>query len=149
VSAKGERELPVEKFFVTPQSESEREIALRPDEILTEILVPPAANVRNATYEVRQRETLDWPLVTASVALTMKGTAVASARVVLGHVAPTPWRATEAEKVLAGKGLSAAVIQKAAEAAVTGATPLSRNAYKVQLVRAAVRRALEAARPKA
>ena len=149
VSAKGERELPVEKFFVAPQSESEREIALRPDEILTEILVPPAANVRNATYEVRQRETLDWPLVTASVALTMKGTAVASARVVLGHVAPTPWRATEAEKVLAGKGLSAAVIQKAAEAAVTGATPLSRNAYKVQLVRAAVRRALEAARPKA
>jgi len=149
VSAKGERELPVEKFFVTPQSESEREIALRPDEILTEILVPPAVNVRNATYEVRQRETLDWPLVTASVALTMKGTAVASARVVLGHVAPTPWRATEAEKVLAGKGLSAAVIQKAAEAAVTGATPLSRNAYKVQLVRAAVRRALEAARPKA
>ena len=149
VSAKGERELPVEKFFVTPQSESEREIALRPDEILTEILVPPAANVRNATYEVRQRETLDWPLVTASVALTMRGTAVASARVVLGHVAPTPWRATEAEKVLAGKGLSAAVIQKAAEAAVTGATPLSRNAYKVQLVRAAVRRALEAARPKA
>jgi len=149
VSAKGERELPVEKFFVTPQSESEREIALRPDEILTEILVPPAANVRNATYEVRQRETLDWPLVTASVALTMKGTAVASARVVLGHVAPTPWRATEAEKILAGKGLSAAVIQKAAEAAVTGATPLSRNAYKVQLVRAAVRRALEAARPKA
>ena len=149
VSAKGERELPVEKFFVTPQNESEREIALRPDEILTEILVPPAANMRNATYEVRQRETLDWPLVTASVALTMKGTAVASARVVLGHVAPTPWRATEAEKVLAGKGLSAAVIQKAAEAAVTGATPLSRNAYKVQLVRAAVRRALEAARPKA
>jgi xanthine dehydrogenase YagS FAD-binding subunit len=68
---------------------------------------------------------------------------------VLGHVAPTPWRATEAEKVLAGKGLSAAVIQKAAEAAVTGATPLSRNGYKVQLVRAAVRRALEAARPKA
>jgi len=149
VSAKGERELPVEKFFVTPQSEAEREIALRPDEILTEILIPPAANVRNATYEVRQRETLDWPLVTASVALTMKGTAVAAARVVLGHVAPTPWRAAEAEKVLAGKGLSAAVIQKAAEAAASGATPLSRNAYKVHLVRAAVRRALEAARPKA
>ncbi len=149
VGPKGERELPVEKFFVIPQSESEREIALRPDEILTEILVPPATNVRNATYEVRQRETLDWPLVTASVALTMKGTAVASARIVLGHVAPIPWRATEAEKLLAGKGLTAAVIQKVAEAATTGATPLSKNAYKVQLVRVAVRRALEAARPKA
>jgi len=149
VGPKGARELPLEKFFVTPQNEGEREIALRPNEILTEILVPAAAGVRNATYEVRQRETLDWPLVTASVALTMKGTVVASARVVLGHVAPTPWRATEAEKALAGKGLSAAVIEKAAEAAVAGATPLSRNAYKVQLARAAVRRALEAARPKA
>lgn len=149
VGPKGERELPVEKFFVTPQQEGEREIALRPNEILTEILVPPATGVRNATYEVRQRETLDWPLVTASVALTMKGTTVASARVVLGHVAPTPWRATEAEKVLAGKALSAAVIEKAAEAAVAGATPLSRNGYKVQLARAAVRRALEAARGKA
>lgn len=148
VGPKGERELPVEKFFVIPQSEAEREIALRPDEILTEILVPPATNVRNATYEVRQRETLDWPLVTASVALTMKGTAVASARVVLGHVAPVPWRAVEAEKVLTGKGLSSAVIEKAAEAATTGATPLSKNAYKLQLVRAAVRRALEQARPK-
>ncbi len=148
VGPKGERELPVEKFFVIPQSEAEREIALRPDEILTEILVPPATNVRNATYEVRQRETLDWPLVTASVALTMKGTAVASARVVLGHVAPVPWRAVEAEKVLTGKGLSSAVIEKAAEAATTGATPLSKNAYKVHLVRAAVRRALEQARPK-
>ncbi len=149
VGPKGERELPVEKFFVTPQSDSQREIALQPNEILTEILVPSAVNVRNATYEVRQRETLDWPLTTASVALTMKGATVASARVVLGHVAPTPWRATEAEKILVGKGLTAAVIEKAAEAAVAGATPLSRNAYKVQLARAAVRRALEAARPKA
>ncbi|MBZ5728034.1 MAG: molybdopterin dehydrogenase, partial [Acidobacteriia bacterium] len=54
-----------------------REIALRPDEILTEILVP-AAVVKSATYEVRQKEALDWPLATASVALTMKGNAVAS-----------------------------------------------------------------------
>lgn len=149
VGPKGERELPLEQFFVTPQAEGEREIALQPNEILTEILVPPAAEVRNATYEVRQRETLDWPLATASVALTMKGTAVASARIVLGHVAPTPWRAAQAEKVLAGRGLTAALIQKAAEAAVADATPLSKNAYKVQLARAAVRRALEAVRPKA
>lgn len=146
---KGARELPVEKFFVTPQTEGEREIALRPNEILTEILVPPAADVRNATYEVRQRETLDWPLVTASVALRMKGATVAEARIVLGHVAPTPWRAAQAEKALTGRALTPALIQKAAEAAVADATPLSKNAYKVQLARAAVRRALEAARPKA
>lgn len=150
VGPSGARELPVEKFFVTPQDENAREIALRPNEILTEILVPPAAGVRNATYEVRQRETLDWPLATASVALTMKGAAVGSARVVLGHVAPTPWMAAQAGKVLAGKALNPAVIDKAAEAAVAGATPLSQNAYKVRLARVAVKRALEeAARGKA
>jgi xanthine dehydrogenase YagS FAD-binding subunit len=147
-SAKGTREVPVEKFFVTPASESDREIALAPNEILTEIVIPAGA-VRNATYEVRQKAMLDWPLAAASVALTMKGAAVDSARVVLGHVAPVPWRAAAAEKVLAGKGLTTGVIEKAAQAAVEGATPLSGNAYKVQLARVAVKRALaEIARQK-
>lgn len=144
VSAKGTREIPVEKFFVVPADDAAREIALAPNEILTEILLPPARG-RNATYEVRQRETLDWPLATASVVLRMKGTAVASARVVLGHVAPTPWVATEAEAMLAGKTITEAVAADAGERAVAGATPLSQNAYKVQLARTAVKRALMAA----
>lgn len=144
VSAAGSRELPVEKFFLTPgDSKTEpRENALQPGEILTEILVPPAAGVRNATYEVRQKEALDWPLAAASVALRMKGHAVASARIVLGHVAPVPWIATAAEKELAGKVVNAAVAEAAGKAAVEGATPLSGNAYKVQLTRVAVKRAL-------
>ena len=79
-----------------------------PNEILTEILVPAAAT-RNATYEVRQKEALDWPLATASVALRMKGSTVASARVVLGHVAPTPWTATQADQALAGKAITARI----------------------------------------
>lgn len=142
VSASGARELPVEKFFLTPQNDSGHENALAPNEILTEILVPPAAGVRNATYEVRQKTALDFPLATASVALRMKGSAVASARVVLGHVAPVPWRATAAEKALVGKVLGAAAADAAAKVAVEGATPLSMNAYKVQLARVAVKRAL-------
>lgn len=142
VSASGARELPVEKFFVTPETESGRENALAPNEILTEILVPPAAEVRNATYEVRQKTALDFPLATASVALRMQGGTVASARIVLGHVAPAPWRAGAAEKALAGKPLDAAAVEQAARAAVEGATPLSMNAYKVQLARVAVKRAL-------
>jgi xanthine dehydrogenase YagS FAD-binding subunit len=142
VSAAGSRELPVEKFFLTPPDEKMRENALQPGEILTEILVPPAAGVRNATYEVRQKEALDWPLATASVALKMKGNAVASARIVLGHVAPAPWRALAAEKALVGKVVNAAVAEAAGKAAVAGATPLSMNAYKVQLAQVAVKRAL-------
>jgi xanthine dehydrogenase YagS FAD-binding subunit len=150
VSASGSRELPVEKFFVIPENDSGRENALAANEILTEIVVPPAAGARNATYEVRQKTALEFPLATASVALRMKGGTVASARVVLGHVAPIPWRATAAEKVLAGKALGAAAADAASQAAVEGATPLSMNAYKVQLARVAVKRALlEAAKARA
>jgi xanthine dehydrogenase YagS FAD-binding subunit len=145
VSAGGSRELPVEKFFLAPGDEKGRENALQPGEILTEILVPPAAGVRNATYEVRQKEALDWPLATASVALKMKGSTVERARVVLGHVAPVPWRAPAAERELAGKTVSATAAEAAGKAAVEGATPLSMNAYKVQLAQVAVKRALLAA----
>ena len=143
-SAKGTREVPVQKFFVTPKSDSAREIALLPNEILTEIVIPPGAS-RNATYEVCQRAGLDWPLVTASVALRMKGSTVASARIVLGHVAPTPWLSSEAAQAVAGKAINEEVAAEAGKAALAQATPLSQNAYKVQLARVAVKRALLAA----
>ncbi len=145
VSASGSRIVPVEKFFVAPQTDVAREIALLPNEILTEIVIPSAHGVKNATYEVRHKEALDWPLVTASVALTMQGSTVRSARIVLGHVAPTPYAASQAEQALSGKALSDANIQSASEAAVAGAQPLSQNGYKVQLARVAVKRALLAA----
>jgi xanthine dehydrogenase YagS FAD-binding subunit len=145
VSASGNRELSVEEFFVVPKSDSEREIALRPDEILTEITIPSARGVRNATYEVRQKEALDWPLAAASVALRMKGNTVAKARVVMGHVAPKPWPSSGAEEALVGKAVSEQVAEEAAEAAVSDAKPLSQNGYKVQLAKVAVKRALLAA----
>jgi xanthine dehydrogenase YagS FAD-binding subunit len=141
VSAKGSREVPVTAFFVTPKDESSREIVLRPDEILTEILVPAAA-VKTATYEVRQKEALDWPLAVASVALTMNGNTVTAARVVLGHVAPTPYWAAGAEAALKGKTITEATAEAAGKAAVAGAKPLSQNAYKVTLAKVAVKRAL-------
>jgi xanthine dehydrogenase YagS FAD-binding subunit len=141
VSAKGVREVPVKDFFVAPRDEKTREIALRPDEILTEILVPASVS-HSATYEVRQKEALDWPLATASVAIKMKGSAVGSARIVLGHVAPTPWEATAAGESLVGKTITVETAEAAGKAAVEGAQPLSHNAYKVTLARTAVKRAL-------
>jgi xanthine dehydrogenase YagS FAD-binding subunit len=140
VSAKGNREVAAEKFFVTPQTENSREIALLPNELLTEIIVP--AGGKNATYEVRQKEALDWPLAAASVSLHMKGSSVASAHIVLGHVAPTPWVAADAAKALEGKTITAASAEEAGKAALASATPLSQNGYKVQLARVAVKRAL-------
>ena len=105
VSASGSRDVEAAKFFVTPQKADAREIALLPNEIVTEILVP-AADTHSATYEVRQKEALDWPLATASVVLNMAGDTVTSARIVLGHVAPTPWVAAEAQRSMAGKSVS-------------------------------------------
>lgn len=149
VSAAGSRMVPVEKFFIAPQNENSREIALMPNEILTEIVIPPAKGVKNATYEVRYKDALDWPLATASVALHMKGGKVEKSMIVMGHVANTPWSAAAASQVLDGKTLSAEVIEQAAEAAVGGAKPLSQNTYKVQLAKTAVKRALLEASGKA
>ncbi len=140
-SAAGTRELPVADFFVVPSSEEEREIALKPNEILTEIFIPDEG-AKNATYEVRHREALDWPLATASVALKMDGGKVRSAEIVMGHVGPRPVRAPNAARSLAGKTVTESVAEKAAAVAVKGARPLSQNAYKVQLAKAAVKRAL-------
>jgi len=140
--AKGSREIPVAEFFRIPATEGERENVLAHDEIVTEILVPPAAQVRNATYEVRQKEALDWPLAAAAVALQMDGKNVKSARIVLGHVAPVPWPVPDAEKLLAGKAVTASLAEQVGEAAVKGAMPLSRNSYKIRLARVAVKRAI-------
>lgn len=139
---KGAREILVEKFYQIPKSAQEREYTLKPNEIITDILVPPAAGTRSAIYEVRQREVMDWPLAAAAVAIKPNGTKVASARVVLGHVAPVPWSAAEADKFLAGKTITAKIAEQAGAAAVAGAKALSQNAYKIQLTKVAVKRAL-------
>jgi xanthine dehydrogenase YagS FAD-binding subunit len=138
----GAREVPLEKFFVIPRSENEREHDLKPNEIVTEILVPPPGGARTAHYEVRQKEAFDWPLATASVALAMNGNNVRSARVVLGHVAPVPWLSAEAEAALVGKTINEQTADAAGRAAVSTAKSLGRNAYKIQLARVAVKRAL-------
>jgi xanthine dehydrogenase YagS FAD-binding subunit len=136
-------DIAIEELFVTPKIEGEREHSIHPDQILTGISIPANAREwRNATYEIRQKEALDWPLATASVALKMNGDKITSARVVLGHVAPVPWRSHPAEQALEGKSLNDATAAAAGEAAVRGAKPLSQNGYKVQLARVAVKRAL-------
>jgi xanthine dehydrogenase YagS FAD-binding subunit len=150
VGPSGSREIDVEKLFTIPQNNSSRELTIASNEILTEVIVPSAKGVKNATYEVRHKEALDWPLATASVALKMKGSSVSSAKIVLGHVGPLPVNAADAEKALVGKSLTADLAAEAGKAAVNGAKPLSGNAYKLQLTRVAVKRALmEAAKLKA
>jgi xanthine dehydrogenase YagS FAD-binding subunit len=142
-SGAGVRELPLEKFFVIPTQEGQREHDLKPDEIVSEIIVPtPSKSVKASSYEVRQRAAFDWPLAHAAVALEMDGNTVKSARVVLGHVAPVPWISEEAAAALVGKPVNNDTAMAAANAAVVKAKPLSRNKYKVTLTKAAVKRAV-------
>lgn len=140
----GVRKIKAADFFVIPKAENERETVLKPGDIITEIRVPAAPRT-TSTYEVRQKTHLDWPLTTASVVLNISGGNVRSARIVLGHVAPTPWRVPAAEAALAGKPVNEQTATAAAEAAVKDAKPLSQNGYKVQLARVAIKRAILAA----
>ena len=140
-SSAGPRDVLLEEFFVIPKTDGDRENVLKPNEILMEILVP-AGSWRTSTVEIRQKEALDWPLAAAAVAVRLRGGRIESARVALGHVAPIPWRAPEAEKVLAGKTITEETATEAGKTAVSQARPLSQNAYKVQLARVAVKRAL-------
>jgi xanthine dehydrogenase YagS FAD-binding subunit len=141
----GDREVNVEKFFRIPMSENEREHDLKANELITAVVVPPAKGVRAASYEVRQRASFDWPLATAAVALQMNGTAVQSARIVMGAVAPVPWVSQEAAQAIAGKSVDERTASAAGEAAVSKARPLGHNDYKVKLAAVAVKRALLAA----
>jgi len=141
------REIPAADFFQSPKTDAERETVLRPNEILTAITIPSreAKTLANATYEVRHRHGLDWPYVTASVAGQVTNGKISKARVVLGHVAPVPWVAAKAAQALEGAKIDENRAKQCAEAAADGAKPLSGNAYKVQLVKAAVKRAVLAA----
>jgi xanthine dehydrogenase YagS FAD-binding subunit len=136
------REIELERFFKTPQSENEREHDLKANEIVTDVIIPAAKGVRAANYEVRQKAAFDWPLATASVVLQMDGNAVRSARIVLGAVAPVPWVSTEAAEAISGKSIGEQSAAAAGTAAVSKARPLSQNAYKVKLASVAVKRAL-------
>ena len=144
VGPHGERTIPVEDLYQVPKSEKDRETTLAPGELVTKVTIP-AAKGKNASYEARQKQAHDWPIVLASVNLTMDGDKVSSSRVVVYGVAPIPWRSASAEKTIAGKPITMETAAAAGEAAIEGAKPLSMNAYKVGLTRTVVKRALLAA----
>lgn len=141
---KGERTIPVEALYQAPKSEKESELTIAPGELLTKIMIPPAKG-KNASYEVRQKQAHDWPIVLTSVNLAMDGDKVSAARVVIYGVAPIPWKSEDAEKAITGKAITMETAAAAGEAAIARAKPLSMNAYKVGLTKTAVKRAILAA----
>jgi len=148
VRAGGEREIPIERFYVPPDDDVERETVLAPGELIAEVIVPdPKGTTLSGFREYREKQSFDWALVAASVVLDVDGTMCRDARIVLGAVAPIPWRAAAAADALRGKTLSRETAGQAADAALRGADPMAENAYKIPLARSVVfRTILRAAR---
>jgi xanthine dehydrogenase YagS FAD-binding subunit len=144
MGATGKRVIPLDKFFTLPSDGNiRRENVLNNDDIITEIFVPASPLAARSTYlKFKERESLDFALASAAVALQLTGRTVKDARIVLGGVAPVPWRVPAAEKFLVGKNLSPDVLAEAGKIALADAKPLEKNAYKVPLAQTLVRRAL-------
>jgi xanthine dehydrogenase YagS FAD-binding subunit len=143
--AAGKRVIPLDKFFTLPsEGNIRRENVLQNDDIITEVFVPASALAARSTYlKFKERESLDFALASVAAAVQLApDRAVRDARIVLGGVAPIPWRVPAAEKFLAGKELKPEVLAEAAKIALADAKPLEKNAYKVPLAQTLVRRAL-------
>jgi xanthine dehydrogenase YagS FAD-binding subunit len=139
---KGERMVAAADYFTLPRQSLRMENVLAPDELLTHVILPAPGAVKSGHYEVRYKESHDWPIAFATVLLTMNGATVQSARVVMGAVAPIPWRSPAAEQALAGKAITEETAAAAADAALKDARPLSQNGYKVDVAKVAVKRAI-------
>ncbi|MBI1851536.1 MAG: xanthine dehydrogenase family protein subunit M [Planctomycetes bacterium] len=136
------RDVDVESFFTMPDEVVERENVLHPNDVVTEITVPaPAAGAKSLYLKMREKQSFDFALASVAIAGRVDGGKWSDVRVVLGGVAPKPWRSKAAEDALNGKRIEDATARAAGEAAVKAAKPMRDNAYKVQLARVAVARA--------
>jgi len=143
---RGERRMPLEHFFTLPSEGSIlRENVLARNEILREVVVPkPADGVVSTYLKFRERESYDFALVSVAAVLDMDGSQIRSASIVLGAVAPIPWRASAAEKLLANAKVGMEPVRAAAAASIEGAAPLGENGFKLPLTRNLVWKALVA-----
>jgi xanthine dehydrogenase YagS FAD-binding subunit len=139
----GERTLPLEQFFAGPERDVQRENVLANDEVLTAVTLPPPVPHWQGTYlKARERTAGDFPLVSVATGYALEHGAMRQVRMALGGVAPVPWRSPAAEAVLEGQSPSPALAARAAEAALAAAQPLHHNAFKVEIGRALIARAI-------
>jgi xanthine dehydrogenase YagS FAD-binding subunit len=130
VGPSGERTMPAADFFALPTVDPARENVLKADEVLASIAVPALPTGARSTYhKVMDREAWTHAVVSAAIVLDMNRNVCRSARVVLGGVAPIPWRVPDVERMLAGQRITPELAARAGEAAVAGARPLAKNGY--------------------
>jgi xanthine dehydrogenase YagS FAD-binding subunit len=141
----GRREVRLEDLYRLPGDAPERETALEPGDLILALRLPADARKfsDHARYlKVRERTSYAFAVISAAACLSIARGKIAEARIALGGVAAKPWRAREAEKLLAGAAPEAESLRRAAEAALAGAKPSGDNAFKIELARRVVARAL-------
>jgi len=142
LSPDGAREMPLEEFYALPEVEVTRENVLRPQEIVTEAIIP-AHKMKSVFLKFKEKDSFDWAVATVAAALELEGgRRCVKANLILGAAAPIPWRAKKAEALLAGQTISEELAEKAGAAAVADAEPLEDNQYKVSLFKALVKQAI-------
>jgi xanthine dehydrogenase YagS FAD-binding subunit len=140
---KGDRAVPIGEFFLLPGSTPNRETVLEPGDLITSVtLPPPVAGARSIYLKLRDREAYEFALASAAVVATVAGGNLKRVRVALGGVGTRPWRSVEAEQSLEGRPVGAASFRAAADAALRDAKPRSGNAFKVELSKRGLVRAL-------
>jgi len=141
--SKGKRSISIQDFYLVPGSTPNRENVLEPGEIVTSVTLPPAMAGTNSTYlKLRDRAAYEFALASTAVVMKLSGGKIQHIRVALGGVGTKPWRSFEAEEALEGQAPDRAAFVKAAEAALKDAQPASENAFKVELSRRCIVRAL-------
>jgi len=142
-SSRGKRVIPIAEFHRLPGSTPNVDTNLKPDELITGVELPPSGVAKNSWYlKVRDRQSYAFALVSVAAGLEMEGDTIKSARLALGGVAHKPWRSLEAEKAMMGAKASREVFRHAAEVAMTGAKGYKDNAFKIELAKQSIVRAL-------
>lgn len=138
-----ERTVPIEDFHLLPGNTPDKEHALRPGELITAVMLPPMpAGARSWYVKLRDRESYEFALASTAVVLAMQDGKISEVRVALGGVGTKPWRARKAEAVLRGATADEATFRRAAEAAMRDARPRQHNAFKIELAKRVIVRAL-------
>lgn len=141
-SAKGEKTIPLEDFFILPQVSVKKENILEPGEVVKEVKIPLAKKGEKSTYyKLKERGTWDFAIVSAAVKASVSSGVFKDVRIVLGGVAPIPWRLKQVENSVSGRKASEDLLRKATREALSEAKPLEENGYKLDLIETAVYRA--------
>lgn len=142
-SPSGDRTVPLEEFYILPQADVRKETVLEHDEWVKGVRIPLPEHGRKSTYlKIKERSTWDFAVVSVALSGSFQGKTCRDIRIVLGGVAPKPWRFEQAESVIIGKRITEDLLREAARAGLERAMVLSENAYKLDIVEAALQQAV-------